>query len=72
MSVSYGSEPRFRPLAPRVLFDLDPAVNLDEGYDVNRDGTRFYIVESNEPPPPNRIELVVNWFEELESLVPVQ
>ena len=39
-------------------------------YDVAPDGKRFLMVQRDEPPPPARIEIALNWFEELERLIP--
>jgi hypothetical protein len=40
-------------------------------YDVTADGQRFLMVKE-EPPSPTQINVVVNWFEKLKRLVPVQ
>lgn len=40
-------------------------------YDVAPDGSRFLMIEPDEPPSePERIHVVLNWFQELERLVP--
>jgi len=43
-------------------------------YDVSLDGKRFLMVKEagdpNQPPPPARIVVVQNWFEDLKRLVP--
>ena len=38
-------------------------------YDIHPDGQRFLMVEVLEPEPAS-IEITLNWFEELERLVP--
>jgi len=43
-------------------------------YDVAPDGQRFYVVQTPTLPPPpvvTQINLVLNWFEELKSKVPI-
>jgi serine/threonine-protein kinase len=63
---------------PRTLFALDPAdLEFDcrpvRCYDVARDGQRFYVQQARRPPPPpvvTHINLVQNWFEELQAKVP--
>ena len=71
------TEPRFRASLPRILFegnylwhDLN---NWIRSYDLSPDGKRFLMIQSQEePPPPMKIEIVLNWFEELKRLVPVE
>ena len=42
-------------------------------YDVAPDGSRFLMIERDEPPSePDRIHVVLNWFQELERLVPTE
>jgi hypothetical protein len=38
-------------------------------YDITPDGRRFVMVKEMNPPP-RRIAVVLNWFEELKRLVP--
>ena len=53
---------------PRVLFER---ATLFRRFDVTLDGLRFLMIdESRAGPPPSRLILVQNWFEELERLVP--
>jgi hypothetical protein len=41
------------------------------GYDVAPDGQRFVMVDGSESaPPPVRLNLVLNWSQELEQRVP--
>jgi eukaryotic-like serine/threonine-protein kinase len=45
------------------------------GYDVSLDGRRFLFVrwaDTPLPPPPSKINVVLNWFEELKAKVPVR
>jgi hypothetical protein len=41
---------------------------LSTNYDINRDGQKFLMIESGDPPV--QINVVLNWFEELKRLVP--
>ena len=55
---------------PRLLFERP---RLREPYDVAPDGQRFVMVDQSESaPPPVRLNLVLNWFRELEQRVPRQ
>jgi hypothetical protein len=49
-------------------FDL--AAHGDPHYDVSRDGQRFAMVSLGEEPAPARVQVVVNWLEEMKRLVP--
>lgn len=56
---------------PRVLFDDCYFEHSAYGrtYDITPDGQRFVMVKQVNPPP-RRIAVVLNWFEELKRLVP--
>ncbi len=69
VDVETGDE--FAAGTPRVLFD---DCYLGHGaygrtYDITPDGRRFVMVKEMNPPP-RRIAVVLNWFEELKRLVP--
>ena len=58
----------------RVLFRIAMRLAVpSRSYDVTPDGQKFLIVQqpNREWPPSSEVRLVVNWFEELERLVPV-
>jgi len=56
-----------RPARPRVLFEIEAAVPL--GFDVSRDGRTFYVVELDESSwQSDRIDIVLNWTDELRRL----
>jgi Tol biopolymer transport system component len=65
---------------PRTLFAFDPrdlrlACTPVRCYDVAADGDRFYVTQSQAPPPPpvvTHINLVLNWLEDLKAKVPVR
>ncbi len=56
--------PEFSTSLPEVLFD-----GLGGNWDVSPDGAYFITLES-EPREPPRLNLVINWFEELKAKVP--
>ena len=75
MVVDVSTAPTLTVGVPRMLFQGDflsgssPRAN----YDVTRDGQRFVMVAPILPdstPPRPRIEVVLNWFEELRNRVP--
>ena len=73
MFVAIQTSPSFSPSKPRVVFErpiyLGSQIGLP-GYDVSADGQRFYMVDVEQIPL--RMNVVLNWFEELERLVPVE
>lgn len=72
MSVEVDPGTVFRWSHPRELFDrYMQGTGLNRSYDVARDG-RFLMQEPWNPPPQpvTELRLVLNWFEELERLVP--
>ncbi len=76
MVVSVGTAPTFQAQTPRLLFEGSYRYNpfsLISNYDISPDGQRFVMVkESSEAGerPPDQINVVLNWFEELKRLVP--
>jgi hypothetical protein len=77
-SFSAGTPPRIG--RPHSLFEFNPSeltfacIPL-RCYDVAPDGERFYAVQQRTPPASpvvNHLNLALNWFEELESKVPVK
>ena len=51
------------------MFEVD--ARLPMGYDVTSDGRWFYVVEIDERHwKTERLDVVLNWFDELERLVP--
>jgi Tol biopolymer transport system component len=73
MAVDITTTPTFKAGIPRVLvegrymFNSNPAA----GYDVSPDGQRFLRVQPLHPDPPsNQINVVLNWVEELRSVLP--
>jgi len=77
MAVSVVSEPRLEVGRPEVVFDggweLSQPTSLSYyavNYDVMPDG-RFLMVRNDPAAVPTRIEVVFNWFLELNRLVPI-
>jgi serine/threonine-protein kinase len=76
MSVQVATEGAFTASKPTVLFERGyaasqfPATGI--AYDVSRDGQRFLMVkEPDQASPAAQINVVLNWFDELNRLSPV-
>ena len=76
MAVAVATDPTFEPGRPRTLFDeLYRAVGPgDPHYDISRDGKRFLMIDDGvvEGGMPTQIMVTLNWFQELERLVPTK
>jgi hypothetical protein len=77
MVVSISSEPPFTPGKPELLFEgtylSTGGLGPTTAYDVTADGKRFVMLQPEEgaaSPAPRQINVVLNWFDELERLVP--
>ena len=85
MAVSVNIEPTFSPETPRMLFrrtyaPIDQPLNpLDlNSWDINPDGKRFLMIKpvtvtggESTDRGPRKINIVLNWFEELKDRAPV-
>jgi serine/threonine-protein kinase len=73
MAVAVETEPQFRAGKPVILFEgaFHYAGISFPQYDVTPDGKRFVMIEDQEAWP-TRIELVLNWTEELKARVPAR
>jgi Tol biopolymer transport system component len=76
MSVSMQTEPIFRLGVPQSLFNADSYGN--SGWDIHPDGQRFLMIKDTDTTEgnatqawPRKINIVLNWFEELKERVPV-
>lgn len=72
MSVAVETSPKLSLGAPRVLFDLRYAFGSGitiPNYDVSPDGQRFVMVKDESSS--GRLNVVLNWQEELKQRVPV-
>ena len=56
---------------PRVLFEAGYDASDGINYDVSPDGKTFVMIETDPRGDGRRLELVLNWFEELKARVPV-
>ena len=77
MMVLYRSEAgSFRAERPRELFEkVFHRSPLYGSYDVAPDGQRFLMIGLGDPSRPTEVDgthinIVLNWFDEIESLVP--
>ncbi len=76
--VTIEKGPPLRPGKERVLFEGDYTGTgaTSRNYDILPDGKRFLMtrgvttVGEQETPLPTRLNVVVNWFEELKQFVP--
>jgi eukaryotic-like serine/threonine-protein kinase len=68
MTVSIDEGVTFGAGQPRVLFE-GAFQNLNGfSHDISPDGTRFLMVQSPDARPATRLQVVLNWFEELRRL----
>lgn len=65
-SLEVQTEPDFNAGSPSLLFE-SPNILF---YDVTPDGNRFLVIERDLASLPTEIHVVVNWFDELNRLVP--
>jgi serine/threonine-protein kinase len=68
-AVPVGLSPTFTNGKPQRLFS--GPYNFDEvtrNYDVSSDGRRFVVLPRRSEPAPRQLELILNWFEELERV----
>jgi dipeptidyl aminopeptidase/acylaminoacyl peptidase len=74
MAVAVTLAPTFAAGKPQVLFEGSYEMGLVPGmtnYDVARDG-RFLMAKNERPSAPTRLEVVLNWVEELQRRVPAK
>ena len=68
------TESSFQPGKPTLLFEGSFELEgIRHNYDVSPDGKRFMMVQREESSEsaPDRLHVVLHWFEELERRVPV-
>ena len=74
MAVAVQTEPTFGAETPRLLFKRDFALEFNASgatnYDVTADGQQFLMIRPV-VAPAQRINIVLNFFEELKERVPV-
>jgi serine/threonine-protein kinase len=73
MVVSIRTEPVFSAGKPRLVFQgqLKPGIYGSLSYDVSADGRHFLMIESDREVAPNRLNVVLDWREELRNKAPV-
>jgi Tol biopolymer transport system component len=57
---------------PRLLFDGPFDTSQDINFDISPDGKRFVMVEADPDAKPTKINVVINWIEELKTRAPTQ
>jgi serine/threonine-protein kinase len=74
MAAAMPAAPDFMPGRPRVLFAADKFrfSGNAPAFDIHPDGDRFVMVTRGDAPPPerNQINVVLDWFGELERRLP--
>jgi hypothetical protein len=72
MVVDITTTPTVSVGKPRLLFEkrYNRSNSFWPNYDVTPDGQRFLMVSDGSQEAPTRINIVLNWFEELKRLVP--
>jgi hypothetical protein len=50
--------------------DFEPGIRWGAKWDIHPDGDRFLMLQIEHPENPKEIRVVINWFAELERLVP--
>jgi serine/threonine-protein kinase len=73
LMVEIKTDPDFEASTPRVVFDspFDSAGGLYANYDVTADGAHFVMIRSEKERTARSIQVVLNWFVELEGRVRV-
>jgi serine/threonine-protein kinase len=68
MSVAVQTEPTLRLGRPQLMFEAEADLRW-RGFDVTADG-RFLVCRPRRTEGPAELEVILNWFEELERLAP--
>ena len=73
MVVPVEASTEFSPGRPGKLFDgrFEMGQRTFRNYDISRDGERFLMVQGKEESASTEVVVVLNWFQELEKLVPM-
>jgi len=76
MAVDVITQPTFAAGKPKVLFEgkYRPTPSNQPNYSVSPDGQRFLMIKASEQEElaPTQINVVLNWFTELQQRVPVK
>ena len=73
LSVAIGPEPELSAGTPRLLFEgrfLPGPIWAPRNYDISTDGQRFLMIQREQDLVSTEIVVVLNWFTELNRLVP--
>lgn len=72
VSVPVEARTEFSPGRPSKLFDgrFEVGDRTFRSYDISPDGKRFLMVQGEEESASTEVVVVLNWFQELERLVP--
>jgi len=74
-AVAVNTKPTFSIGAPKALFRgnyVGPAMNSGASWDISPDGKRFLMLKEDAGGGPRKINVVLNWFEELKQKVAVK
>ena len=73
MAVTYTTEPTFTPLSTETLFEDQYKFSAPgyPNYDYSPQGQRFVMIRSGQEARATQVLVVLNWFEELKRLVPI-
>ena len=74
MAVDVKTSPTVTIGTPHRLFErrFNPSLGYWANYDVTPDGQRFLMIKGTGLEAPRQINVVLNWFEELNRLVPIR
>jgi eukaryotic-like serine/threonine-protein kinase len=80
MAAAVKTKPTFSNESPKVLFQrsyLSHPVGMGESlglyqWDISQDGKHFLMIKDAATETPHKINIVLNWFEELKQRVPVK
>ena len=77
MVVDIQTQPSFSNGKPRLLFEMSPFLQSGLGesfvFDITADSRHFLMVKLSELElPATELNIVLNWFEELKRLVPIE
>ncbi|MGH9316439.1 MAG: protein kinase domain-containing protein [Thermoanaerobaculia bacterium] len=72
MAAGVTTQPTFSAGSPRVLFEGDYVTTRrgEAAYDVSPDGQRFLMVRRDPRSAPVQLNVVLNWFDDLQRRVP--
>ncbi len=69
LAVPIETEPIFEAGTPRVLFPWPHGI--DQNFDVFPDGQSFVMIKTDPESTPTRLNVILNWLEEVKRLAPV-